>query len=422
MKGIALAFLMFSFICTCQGMFMFHETEQVPIARLFTNLEARVAKNKDDVEATYHLARLHSMAYATNTATFPVTKKDQQPYFEHPAVDSGVPEGVAPKFTPTARRDTRQHLTNAIALYERSIVLLKKTNNGLYQNWYILPIHLGYAWCLEQAGRTNDAVTAYRKTLDIAWRKEVTGDFSIKQWVSERWNDVQSGRSPLHASKRRGYLGPGIVFSSETIHYLLRLLDPVKDKSEIADLKAREQQLSKMGRAITPILVPLLPNLDIADCIDGNSPVAFDLDGSGLKRRWGWVTPQAAWLVFDQSGKGQITSALQMFGNVTFWIFWSDGYQALAALDTDSDGVLKGDELDGLALWQDRNSNGVSEPGEVRPVSAYGIQSISCKGEVSSTGAVWNPAGVVFSNGTSRATYDWVVHTEPDGKRDAGKK
>jgi hypothetical protein len=47
-----------------------------------------------------------------------------------------------------------------------------------------------------------------------------------------------------------------------------------------------------------------------------NARVAFDLDGSGLPRKWGWITPKAAWLVYDPAGEGRITSGLQMFGNV----------------------------------------------------------------------------------------------------------
>jgi len=40
--------------------------------------------------------------------------------------------------------------------------------------------------------------------------------------------------------------------------------------------------------------------------------------GAGLRpRRRGWF--------FDHDGRGQITSGLQLFGNVTFWIFWQNG-------------------------------------------------------------------------------------------------
>jgi hypothetical protein len=98
-----------------------------------------------------------------------------------------------------------------------------------------------------------------------------------------------------------------------------------------------------------------------------------------------------------------------MFGNVTFWIFWRDGYAALGSLDDDQDGALRGAELRGLALWQDRNGNGVSEPGEVQPVTDWGITSLSCAGETGPTGDSWCPTGVTLDHYRTRPTYDWVA-------------
>jgi hypothetical protein len=98
-----------------------------------------------------------------------------------------------------------------------------------------------------------------------------------------------------------------------------------------------------------------------------------------------------------------------MFGNVTFWIFWRDGYEALRVLDDNGDGILTGEELRGLALWRDSNENGVSDPGEVLPIENFGITSLSCTSQEDSSGMLLNPDGVVFKDGTKRASYDWVV-------------
>ena len=126
-----------------------------------------------------------------------------------------------------------------------------------------------------------------------------------------------------------------------------------------------------------------------------------------------WITPQAGWLVFDHDGQGQVTSGLQLFGNVTFWLFWPDGYAALSALDDDGNGQLDQDELEGLAIWRDANGNGVSDPGEVRPVSAWGVRALSCASQTHSTGIRFNPAGAEFSDGTTRPTYDWIAESVP---------
>lgn len=275
----------------------------------------------------------------------------------------------------------------------------------------MLPLELGHAWCLDQAGRTNDAIAAYRKTLDIAWHKEVVGDFNLRAWVTDIWSDVRAGENPFH-SRDRGGLGPGICFSEETIGYLLNLLDAKHDASEIKQLKAKQSKLAKMGRAVTPILIPLQPGVAFAELIDTKLKVTFDLDGSGRKRQWGWITPKAAWLVYDPEHRGEIKSALQMFGTVTFWMFWRDGYDALSSLDGDGDGSLKGDELAGLALWNDSNEDGISQPGEVWSVRDYGIVAIRCAASQWADDMSWNEAGVSYSKGTAGPSYDWVSTSE----------
>jgi hypothetical protein len=74
--------------------------------------------------------------------------------------------------------------------------------------------------------------------------------------------------------------------------------------------------------------------------------------------------------------------------------------------------VVRGAELRGLALWHDRNRNGVSERGEVRPVAAWGIEALSTAYQFAATHPdeiPWSSAGVRFVDGTVRATFDVVL-------------
>jgi len=389
------------------GIFVRHETEKVPIDRLLTNLHQRLAKNTNDVELAYQLARVYSMAYATNLTEVNVAKEDGAPVFGYPGSASGVPRHVQTFKTSQSRQAALNHLTNAIVLYERTLLLLKKSPNP-DDRWYVLPAQLGLAWCLDQNGHRDLALNAYRKALKVAWKIEVTGDFDFKEWAKDVWDDIRAGQNPIR-SRQRGYLGPGVCYSEEVIGYMLAILDPEKDAKEIASIKERQKRLDSMSRAITPVLVPLESEASFSDLVNSNANIAFDLDGSGILRRWGWVTPKAAWLVFDSNGDGKITSALQMFGNVTFWIFWQDGYAALASLDDDGDGALRGLELSNLALWQDRDGNGFSDSGEVLPLQAAGIIAISCRSQTFSSEMKWNPNGVTFTDGKVRPTYDWIV-------------
>ena len=76
------------------------------------------------------------------------------------------------------------------------------------------------------------------------------------------------------------------------------------------------------------------------------------------------------------------------------------------------DGWLKGKELDGLAIWRDVNANGVSEPGEVRPLADWGIAALRCRADAGPAApycAAQAKRGVVFRDGRSRPTFDLIL-------------
>jgi hypothetical protein len=395
-------------VIQAKGSVELEQTTNVPIARLLANLEGRLARGSNDVEVHYDLGRVYSMPYATN---IPVDASDSRPYFGPFEYFPRLPEPreLARSAGPQERKQAQSRLANAIFHYRQAASLLASETNGSPNQWLVLPIHLGLSWCLDQAGQTNDAINAYRKTLELAWNTEVAGQMTLKERTTWAWERLRSGKNPFASPPPVMFLGPGSSYSEETIGYLLKLLDRVKDAKEIARLKETQKVLGKMGRVVSPILVSLARDSTLADLTNPKARVAFDLDGSGLPRKWGWITPKAAWLVWDPAAEGRITSGLQMFGIVTFWVFWRDGYAALSALDDNGDGVLRGPELKGLALWRDENGDGVCDPGEVRPVEDWGITGIRCGCGKDGSGVLWNPAGVELRDGTTRGTWDWVV-------------
>lgn len=378
-------------------------TQAVPIDRVLTNLQQRLAKDTNNVETLYDLARVHSMAYSTNLVTVDVGA-NQRPDFGRLTY---VPRQVVTATNLQTKIIAKQHLTNAIGYYQRAATLVMKGTNISANKWLINPIHLGLAWCLDQDGQRQEAIKAYRNALQTAWELEIERAPLLMKQVDLSWDKIRAQQSPF--SKPKASLMPGICFSEEIIGYLLKLLDPVKDAKEIEQLEKDRAMISRMNRAVTPIIVPLEANLPLEKLINPDADVAFDLDGSGFQRHWGWITPKAAWLVFDHDGSGRITSGLQMFGNVTFWIFWRDGYDALSSLDDNGDGRLSGPELNGISLWQDLNGNGIADPGEVRPITDYNVVAIECVSEPHPSGIRFNPRGIVFRDGTSRPTYDWIA-------------
>jgi len=278
-----LILLLLALVCSSvNGMWRFDETKRVSISRLFTNLQELLARDTNDYKLTYQLARLHSMAYATNLTQVIVSEKNGLPAYS--PWDASVPSQVNAFATGEARQLALQHLTNAFTLYRRALVLLRNSTNVNEQLWMVRPTHLSLAWCLDQSGQLDKALAAYRATLTISWRMEVMGEFDMKQWAKGAWYDMRTGTNPI-PSRRRDSLGPDVCYSEEVIGYMLKLLDADKDAKEIAELKERKKILNNMSRAVTPILVPLDPGSTFADLVDVNASVRFDLDGSDFLRQ-----------------------------------------------------------------------------------------------------------------------------------------
>jgi hypothetical protein len=89
-----------------------------------------------------------------------------------------------------------------------------------------------------------------------------------------------------------------------------------------------------------------------------------------------WLRGDTAILVWDPAHRGRVASGRELFGSVTWWMFWRNGFEPLVALDNNGDGSLTGEELDGIGVWQDRNANGISDVGEIMPAREFGIVAI----------------------------------------------
>ena len=348
----------------------------VPVARLVANLEKDLAADPKNADIHLRLARLYAMAYAANTSELPVTVlagADQKPRQE---VWFGHEPDLIPKVAPgTTRSDaSKAFLGKSVDHYRRVVELNPAGLTG----------RIGYAWTLDQSGDKPGAVREYRRVVEQAWPKEEKAKFAE---LGQRFYTAEAGRN------------------------LIELLDPARDAAEIATLRGRIERLDRMPRPITPVAIPLTDAATLKTIIDFDAVVPFDADGTGLRRAWTWITPEAGWLVYDAASSGAITSALQLFGDVTFWNFWTHGYDPMRALDDDGDGELRGLELRHLAVWRDMNRDAVSDRGEVRPLSDYGIVALSCraaKGDGIYAAAI-AAAGVRFSDGRTRPTYDVIL-------------
>jgi hypothetical protein len=171
------------------------------------------------------------------------------------------------------------------------------------------------------------------------------------------------------------------------------------------------------ARASAPVsvggLVVPLTDAPFQRLVDSHSRVAFDFTGEGNRRAQGWLTHDAAWLVWDPHWGGDVSSGVDLIGQHTWSTSWSNGFEALQALDTNGDGELTGAELSGLSLWHDENGDGVSEPGEVVPVNVHGIVAIAVRPTRTEHDVIVARDGVRFDDGGTRPIYDWTPGAAP---------
>ncbi len=181
------------------------------------------------------------------------------------------------------------------------------------------------------------------------------------------------------------------------------------------DFRARvEEAVRTLGAkpylsSVTPIVLALDRCRTLDELIAPEHTVLFDVDGDLVEEPWPWLLPDAAWLVWDPKHTGVITSGRQLFGSASGWFAFPDGYRVLDALDDDGNGELRGAELLGIAAWFDRDSDGVSDRGEVVPVVALGVVALATEATERIGASLGNPCGVELADGRILPTYDWVL-------------
>jgi len=144
------------------------------------------------------------------------------------------------------------------------------------------------------------------------------------------------------------------------------------------------------GAIYVDLYDPLALDLDgdgaISLIADKDGSVYFDHDCDGVAFRSSWVSPNDGILVFDRNGDGLINNGSELFGNFTPLSngtansnLATDGFNALSDFDTNSDGIIdiNDTEFENLKIWQDLNSNGITDDGELKTLSELEIASIN---------------------------------------------
>jgi VCBS repeat-containing protein len=109
-----------------------------------------------------------------------------------------------------------------------------------------------------------------------------------------------------------------------------------------------------------------------------DSNVFFDVNGDGWRRRMSWNNPQDGFIAYDKNGDGKISD----FDEISFVPYDTNGQTDLESLrrafDTNHDGVFSAADAkwNSFGVWQDADSDGVSDPGEFRTLTDLGISQI----------------------------------------------
>ena len=130
-----------------------------------------------------------------------------------------------------------------------------------------------------------------------------------------------------------------------------------------------------------PIALDLDGNGKI-DTLSLENGVFFDHNGDKIAFKSSWVNSSDGILARDIDGDGKITSGAELFGNFTKLKngeLAKNGKEALSDLDSDENGVFdeRNEAFGQILVWQDFNSNGKAESGELKSLSEHGIKSIN---------------------------------------------
>jgi len=129
-----------------------------------------------------------------------------------------------------------------------------------------------------------------------------------------------------------------------------------------------------------PILLDL--DGDGLETVGLSANIHFDFDADGVLTGTGWAGKDDALLVWDRNANGQIEAGGELFGDFTELpngTLAPNGFAALAALDTNGDGLLDAADpaFAELKLWRDTSQDGQTAEGELISLSEAGIESLN---------------------------------------------
>ena len=178
----------------------------------------------------------------------------------------------------------------------------------------------------------------------------------------------------------------GFVFLQDNIYNTVNYYKNATLDSFINDLKYIGEMIYDKASDIIniglydPIALDLDGNGKI-DTLSLENGVFFDHNGDKVAFKSSWVNSSDGILARDINGDGKITSGAELFGNFTKLKngeLAKNGAQALKDLDDNNDGIFDSNDkaFNEILVWQDKNSDGISQKNELKTLSEHNIKSI----------------------------------------------
>ncbi|MCX6381981.1 MAG: hypothetical protein NT023_21315, partial [Armatimonadetes bacterium] len=353
-------------------------TEETPPKKLIDNLQAYIKKHPKDAATHYELGRVYSVLYASNKKSLQAAfrsidgKSLKRGVMQMGYEDFGNPlypdKGAAVSLP---KQEQEKFLRLSLECYMKSLNFgtPHPKQERFFEAKYSYSL-LGYGWMLEQGMKFAKTLPAIFKDPPAIATEEEWRNEALKALRRVYKEYAPSRKRPLHI------LGGFQIPAREAAASIVRLQEKRTDtqsKQETAALKTWLREAEGVSRSISPIIFPMNGCHTLSQLVAPHRAVRFDLMGDRMGTRWSWVNARAGILVWDPLHNGLVRSGYQLFGNVTWCMIWKYGYAPLARLDANGDGWLTGKELEGIAVWQDKNGNGVSDRGEVMPLSRLGV-------------------------------------------------
>jgi hypothetical protein len=137
---------------------------------------------------------------------------------------------------------------------------------------------------------------------------------------------------------------------------------------------------------------------------DASNQVLFDFNGDGTKETAAWVGPDDGFLVYDANGDRVVNDGSEIaFAGMTAEAD-TDLEVLQSVFDSNHDNLLTAaDELfSSFGVWQDANSNGVTDGGEFKTLEEMGIDSLDL---ISDSESYNTASGQVTVHGEASFTY-----------------